>query len=324
MPSRHDVAIIQDVAEPDADRRGVGGVGGGGASRPVLKRIEAVVNAASGSVGPDGAERLSAMLERFGPDAHVANAQPADIEAAVKAAVAAKPDLLIVLAGDGTAGLAARLCGPDGPLVAPLPGGTMNMLPHALYGRVSWPEALEATLSSGVVRPVSGGEVDGRTFYVAAILGAPALWAKAREALRHGKLRQAWLRAQHALRQAFAGRLRYALEDGPRSKTEALTLMCPLVSRACDDDTALEAAALNVHHAGEAFRLGFNMLTGDWRRDPSVTVQRCCHGRAWAKGHMPAILDGEPVRLNRVAEIRFRPVAFRALAPPASGSTAGE
>ena len=52
--------------------------------------------------------------------------------AAVRAAVDAAPDLLIVLAGDGTARLAAELCGLDGPLVAPMAGGTLNMLPHAL------------------------------------------------------------------------------------------------------------------------------------------------------------------------------------------------
>lgn len=286
-----------------------------------LRRVEAVVNAASGSVGPHAAQRLSAALDRFGLDAHVVDAQPAEIEAAVRAAVEAKPDLLIILAGDGTAGLAARLCGPDGPLLAALPGGTMNMLPHALYGRVAWPEALEAVLSQGRVRPVSGGEVDGRLFYVAAILGAPALWAKAREALRHGQFKRAWMRAVHAFKQAFQGRLRFSLEDGARRKTEALTLMCPLVSRAMEDDVALEVAALNVHHAGEAFRLGFNMLIGDWRRDPAVTSERCCSARAWAHGRIPAILDGEPVRLNRTAEIRFHPVAFRALEAAASDNT---
>jgi hypothetical protein len=49
-------------------------------------------------------------------------------------------------------------------------------------------------------------------------------------------------------------------------------------------------------------------------------VQTFCidHGRAWSSGHLPAILDGEPVRLNRLAEIRFRRVAFKALAPPSA------
>lgn len=279
--------------------------------------VEAVVNPASGSVGPHGAARLSELLERFGIAARVSDPDPHDIAEAVRAAVSRKPDVMIVLAGDGTAGLAARTCGPDGPLVVPLPGGTMNMLPYALYGRTSWEEALERTVREGRPHMVSGGEAGGTAFYVAALFGAPALWAKAREAVREGDLRRAWLRAMHALRHAFAGRLRYALEDGPRHRTEALTLMCPLVSTAVDEDTrALEAAALNIEGAAEAFRLGLNMMMGDWRRDPSVEVTLCRRGRAWARGRIPAILDGEPVRFGQEVDFRFLPKAFRALVPP--------
>lgn len=281
-------------------------------------RVEAVVNAASGSVGPDGAKKLEALLSRFGIAAEIADVRPAEIVQAVAAAVARKPDVLIVLAGDGTAGLAARSCGPDGPVVMPLAGGTMNMLPFALYGRTGWEAALERTLGEGRVHMISGGEVDGRAFYVAAILGAPALWAKAREAVRMGDLRRAWMRGVHALKNAFAGQLRYSLEGRPRSTTEALTLMCPLVSTALDEDTrALEAAVLNVENAAGAFRLGFNMMTGDWRRDPAVDVALVRSGRAWVRGgRLPALLDGEPTRFDHEVEFRFVPRAFRALVPP--------
>lgn len=289
-----------------------------------FERVEAVVNAASGSVGQHGARRLADILERFGVQAEVTDAQPSEIAVAVAGAVARKPDVLIVLAGDGTAGLAARSCGPDGPLLVPLPGGTMNMLPYALYGRTDWETALERTLTAGRPHTVSGGELDGQAFYVAAILGAPALWAKAREAVRAGDLRRAWMRGVHALKNAFAGQLRYSLEGGARAKTEALTLMCPLVSTALDENTrALEAAVLNVEGAAEAFRLGLNMMMGDWRRDPSVEVTLCRSGRAWVRGgRLPALLDGEPVRFDHEVEFRFVPRAFRALVPPAAESAA--
>jgi diacylglycerol kinase family enzyme len=42
--------------------------------------------------------------------------------------------LLIVLGGDGTIRSAAALCAQECPLLIPLPGGTMNMLPKAFYG----------------------------------------------------------------------------------------------------------------------------------------------------------------------------------------------
>lgn len=297
-----------------------------------IKRVEAVINHMAGSVGPGADEALAELLTDHGLKATITAPAPADIPAAVTAALARKPDLLIVLAGDGTAALAAGLAGPTGPLVMPLPGGTMNMLPHALYGRLGWKDALVAGLSQGVERPVSGGRVLGqrgaaeRPFYCAAILGAPALWAEAREAIRARKPREALRRALRALSLAFKGRLRFQLDGGPKGKAEALTLMCPLISRAIEDDAHLEAAALNVKNAVEAFRLGAAaLLPGvDWRNDPTVTSTPARQALAWASGRIPAVLDGEPVRLASKIEIRFTPVAFRALAPPVSPPAAAK
>lgn len=194
----------------------------------------------------------------------------------------------------------------------------MNMLPKAIYGDRDWKTALAEILRDGVEKPVSGGEIDGRAFYVAAILGSPALWAEAREAARDGDLRRALTRAQRALHRAFSGRLRFSF--GPlgrtRAKAEALTLLCPLVSRAMDDDEGyLEAAAVDPAGAMDIFRLGFHAAVGDWRTDPKVAVTRVRSGRAWASGRIPAVLDGEPTRLGRNVTFRFKPAAFRALAP---------
>jgi diacylglycerol kinase family enzyme len=202
----------------------------------------------------------------------------------------------------------------------------MNMLPHALYGQKPWRQALTAALSTGVERVVPGGEVDGQAFYVAAILGSPALWAEAREAVRDRKLKQAVMRARRALLQTFSGRLKFRLGDGPPRKAEALTLMSPLISRALDDETALEAAAMDVHTTGDVMRLGLRALLGEigagvgadvgsWRDDPAVSVELCRIGHAWASGRIPAILDGEPMRLPRSVEFVFKPAAFRALVP---------
>jgi diacylglycerol kinase family enzyme len=281
--------------------------------------IEAVVNAASGSVGRGAGEALKAIVEAFGLSVQVAEVHPDQLVQALQAAVGAGPDLLIVLAGDGTARLAAELCGPDGPLLALLPGGTMNMLPKALYGTTDWRRALHLALEQGEVRTVSGGEVGGKAFYVAAILGAPALWADAREAVRAMKLRLALARIRRAAQRAFAGRLRFDLADRRTRKAEALTLMCPLVSRAQTREDALEVDALDPHGVAEAFRLGlraaFSGMFGDWRQDPAVTTERCRQGQAWARGRIPAILDGEPHRFARRVRFSFRPGAFRALAP---------
>jgi len=281
-----------------------------------VRRIQVIANPASGSVGPNVRAEAEAILARHNVEAEIRTTEDGKLEALIELALAAKPDLLVVIAGDGTARAAAEAAGPKGPLVAPLPGGTMNMLPGALYGDRDWQTALEDILTDGVERRVSGGAVDKHTFYVAAILGSPALWAKAREAARMGRLWLAIQRAREAFRRAFRGRLRYTLDGEAKQKSEALTFICPLVSVDLDNDVVgLEAAALDPQSALDVFRLAISAAAGSWRRDTSVDVTVCRQALCWASGQIPAILDGEPVKLDRTAVIRFRPNAFRALVP---------
>ena len=276
-----------------------------------------VANVASGSVGPAAPEELARLLAEFGVSARVHAATGGDLRDKLRASIDAAPDLLVILAGDGTVRAAAELSGPDGPMIAPLPGGTMNMLPHSVYGVRPWPEALRLALTQGRERALGGGCIEGRRFLVAAILGPAALWAPAREAARDGKPRLALARARRAFSRAFTGRLRYALDGGGREKAEALVLMCPIASKVMHaEDGLLEAAALNPHGAGEAVRLGLNALVRDWRADPSVDDQFCRVARVWSAQGIPAILDGETVRLPSLIEARYDPNVCRVLTPP--------
>ena len=287
------------------------------AQAPKISRIEAVVNVASGGANAQDAEQMRALLAGYGAHANVQVADSGEIERRLRSAVDAAPDLLVILAGDGTARAAADMAGPQGPMIAPLPGGTMNMLPHAVYGAVPWREALTDALESGVERDIGGGLIEGRSFLVAAILGAPALWAPAREAVREGQLRLAFARMRRAWRRAFSGRLRYALDDGPRGKAEALAFLCPLASTALSDEAqSLEAAIIDPQTVGEAARIGFKALVDDWRNDPAVSAGPCLQARVWAASRVPAVLDGEPVWLASNATVDWRPRVARLLAPP--------
>jgi len=284
--------------------------------RPRLQRIAAVVNSAAGSVGPDAADALSALVAEHGYQLALSAPAPGEIGKAVREAVDAAPDLLLILAGDGTARLAAELSGPDGPMVAPLAGGTLNMLPHAIYGAIPWRDALTALLDGGVEQDVSGGKVDGRAFFVAAVLGSPALWSNAREALRKGRLLEMGRRAQHALSRAFSGPLRFGVDGGAGGVAEALALITPLVSKKLEGQTALEMAAFDLKDALEVARLAFNGLLGEWRNDPAVRAHPVERGWASARRRIPCILDGESLQLPRKVGFEFTPRAFRTLAPP--------
>ncbi len=304
-----------NAAEPSDDAGAVQATPRALTSHVTIRSAIVLVNPLSGSTGPRAVEDALAIMAEYDCPSQVVELVGATLDDQVDAALAQKPDVLFVLAGDGTARAVASRAGPDGPLIAPLPGGTMNMLPKALYGTTDWKAALRDALETGSEQFVSGGVVLGESFYCAGIFGSPALWAPAREAMRTGKLSLAWTYARRALRRAFSGKIRVELDDGKMRRTEALALISPMISKAMEEPVGLEAAAMNPMDAAEAFRLAATALFSDWRQDPSVATQPAKRVRIRARSRIPAVLDGEPTLLPPDTTVRFVPKAFRALAP---------
>ncbi|WP_394762175.1 diacylglycerol/lipid kinase family protein [Phenylobacterium sp.] len=277
--------------------------------------IVAILNTGSGSCDASSAGQAEALFAAEGlADVDVVAVTPDRLSDALDAAVA-KAKVLIVLGGDGTIGTAATRCGETGPLLIPLPGGTMNMLPKALYGTSDWREALTATLAAPRLQTVSGGELAGHRFYCAAILGAPSLWADAREAVREGHLLDAAQKAVTATRRSLSDAVDFDFGETSGSG-DAVAVICPLVSDALTGhERALEAVALDLKTATALFGLAFHAAYDGWRNDPSVIRVTTRNVTVTGHGALPTILDGEKVRIGRKAEIRFLPVAFRALVP---------
>jgi diacylglycerol kinase family enzyme len=278
-------------------------------------KLVAILNTGSGSCDATSADQAKAVFAEAGRGhVEIVSVDPAGLDAALDAAVA-KAKVLVVLGGDGTIGTAANKCGDKGPLLIPLPGGTMNMLPKALYGSLSWQEALAATLAQPKLQKVSGGVVGDHRFYCAAILGAPSLWADAREAVREGHLLEAAQKAVTATRRSLSDAVDYRFGKISGS-AEAVAVICPLVSDALDgDEPALEAVALDPTTAAGLFGLAFHAAYDGWRNDPSVTCVKATKVEVEGHGALPVILDGEKVRTGRKAVVTFLPVAFRAIVP---------
>lgn len=280
-----------------------------------LLRIIMLINPMSGGVGNGAEEQARAILDQYDVEADIEILDGDSFQQTVDDAIASKPDALLVLAGDGTARSVATLAGKAGILVAPLPGGTMNMLPKALYGTGDWKQALQKMLDEGEPRPVAGGSIGDEHFYCAAIIGAPALWAPAREAIRSGQLSEAWSKARLAFRRAFSGRVRLSLDGRPAQKAEALVLITPLISKAFnEDDPGLEAAIMTTADTGQALRLAANAVFNDWRDDDAVATTRTRKVQLWGKARIPAVIDGETVPVGKEATVHFIPHAFTALA----------
>jgi diacylglycerol kinase family enzyme len=273
-----------------------------------------VLNRASGGFDDRSEALARSLFEAAGvADPSIACADPSDLRVTLKRALG-EADVVVILAGDGTMAAAASLCRGKGPAVVPLPGGTMNVLSHALYGRHPWREVLRRVLAAPRSRIVSGGCVGDRVFMVSAMLGVPSRWIEAREALRKGRLRTAAARLADAWKQPYPEALRYHFGPGIEGAARAVAVRCPLTSRALSpEDALLEAAAIDPRSAARALELGVNALFGHWRDDPDVTVRTTTVVRAARSGGIPAVLDGEAIALPEEIELTFTPHALTVL-----------
>jgi diacylglycerol kinase family enzyme len=285
-------------------------------SAALHNRLVAVLNTASGSFTPQAPAEVRAIFDQSGlGHGEVICANPLELDGVLDAAVE-KADVLVVLGGDGTIRSAAEKSGHSDNILIPLPGGTMNMLPRALYGARAWREALTDTLAEPELYGVSGGRAGPHAFFVAAIIGAPTLWADAREAVRDRHFVEAVRRAATALRRGMSEPLDYVFDGCLTGSAEAVAIMCPLISKVMrGDEELLEAAAIDTRSAGEILRLGVNTLFNDWRSDPSVVRAKIRKATVTGHGRVPLTVDGELVRLGRRVEIEFVSPAFRSLVP---------
>jgi diacylglycerol kinase family enzyme len=228
-------------------------------------------------------------------------------------------ELLIVLGGDGTIRTAAEACSRAGSYLIPLPGGTMNMLPRALYGDVSWQDALKNTLADPATKVLSGGRVADKLFFVAAVIGAPALWVETRESIREGDVRGAVEKGVVALQRMFDNKVQYSISPEINGQAEVVAVICPLISEEmAESEQALEAAAINVENASELIGLATVAAFGKWREDKRVTLSKTQRVTVQSAKQIPLFLDGERVSVGEKAEICFVTRTVNVLVPRAS------
>ena len=276
-------------------------------------RVVAVLNRASGGFDP-GCEVLVAKILEEAKISHarIICTEPADLHETLGRAKA-EADVIVLLAGDGTIAAAANLSSGQQPPLIPLPGGTMNVFSHALYGRHHWTKVLRAVLSDPVLRVVSGGRAGDRLFFVSAILGVTTRWAEAREALRRGDLSGGASFIAEALRHPTRDSLRYHFGPDVDGVAKAIAVRCPLISAMSGPNEALLAAAIDPRSAAQALELGVNVLFRRWRSDPCITLKATRAVRISRRGGIPAVLDGEAVTFSENLQISLEPSAMKVL-----------
>jgi len=283
---------------------------------PELK-VGVIINTSSGGCDLESEQKMLSILTGAGVVEPKTWCGEADkMERFFAEAAGQKPEVLIVLGGDGTIRTAAEASAEKGSYLIPLPGGTMNMLPRALYGNVSWEEALKKTLTAPSTKVLSGGRVANKRFFIAAIVGAPALWTQPRESVREGNIADAIKKGSVAFRRMFETKVQYLISGGAKGETEAVALICPLISEEMSDsEQALEAAIIDVESAAEVIGLATTAAFGKWRDDKNILLTKTKRINVQSSKDIPATLDGEKVNLARSAEIDFVSHALTVLVP---------
>lgn len=137
---------------------------------PATERVAVVVNTAARS----GARVLPLVREALRGVAEEVVVRPVDggaeLEAALAAAMAGEPDLLVVGGGDGTIGCAAAMVAHTPTTLGVLPLGTANDFARTLEIPSQLTAAVD-TLLTGKVVDVDLGRVDGRAYLNVASVG---------------------------------------------------------------------------------------------------------------------------------------------------------
>jgi diacylglycerol kinase family enzyme len=270
-------------------------------------KVGAIINTSSGGCESESEQKMLSILKRAGVVEPKMWCGGADhMEHSFAEATEQKLEVLIVLGGDGTIRTAAEACAEKGPFLIPLPGGTMNMLPRALYGDVSWEDALKNALTAPSVKVLSGGRIADKQFFIAVIVGAPALWAEPRESIREGDIVDAIEKGSVAFRNMFETKVQYTISEEIKGEAEAVALICPLISEEMSDsEQALEAAVIDVESAAELISLATTAAFGKWRDNRNILLTKTKRVGVQSGKDIPATLDGESINLGTSAEIDF-------------------
>lgn len=269
--------------------------------------VDVVINPLSGGVSGHEPARIRQIVQEQGCHVcamHVLREE----DIAALAELPLQGEAVVALGGDGT--LKTLLDVADRP-VLPLPGGTMNMLAQAVLGEGDWEALLKQALQRPRLGRLAAGDLSGRRFYVAALLGPAAHWARARESVRRGLVRDTVVRLRRAVSVLKHGRLAYLVPQSEAEWAEAreLLLMTSAASPRLPAEGPLEGIAIENHSVRALARLGLATLATGWQDTQDVAGFRIASLEVRAHHRIPCLLDGEFTRLPRRVKLRFLPEA---------------
>ena len=250
------------------------------------------------SSGSNDAAGLSAVREHCGargmPVEHV-TCFPRDNLPTPQALDAAGIGIAALFAGDGTINAALDALAGWGGKVLVLPGGTMNLLYHRLFGDLDMVEAIDAVASGKAVTcRAEMIESSAGNGYAGVLAGPGTSWNTVREAMRQRDLAGMAREASEALEYTLDGPP-VASVDPKLGKTEGY----PLIQLSPTRD-GIEITAFHAETTGEYVKQTVALLQHDFRTGPHDvlgTAGRVTLRTVGAEA-LGLLLDGEPAQAS--------------------------
>jgi diacylglycerol kinase family enzyme len=323
-------------------------------------RYVIILNEEAGKAGhtpPGGSpDELRAAFAEAGITAEIQVPAPEGIEPAVRAALASRPDAVVIGGGDGTVRTAAAILAGSGVPLGVLPLGTFNHFAKDLKLPTDVKEAV-AVLVAGASRDIDVGEVNGRVFINNCSLGAYAEAVRRRDALRARRGLGKWWAMCRASYEEFRRlrrlRLRISTEPGAGSKESeagnrtknpkpgtgnpaaSRPVRTPVVVvgnnrysghlfnqslRPRLDEGRLWLYTVRARRHLEVLRMMFQSLFGQLDETDALDAEAATEIVIESDcGPVPIAADGEVLDLKAPFRFRTRPGALRVIAPAGEG-----
>ena len=274
-------------------------------------RVWLVTNEKSGSNDPARLDSLRRSFAANGLDMVGETHFPAEMPPPPAALDQKAVDIVAIFAGDGTLNaVISDLAGWGGAVLA-LPGGTMNLLYHRLFGDLVTDEAIRRAAAGSLVRRRPGTISCAAGIGYAGLLAGPATaWYDVREALRDADFARLAESAERALEESFHGE--YVRCEAPALGRREGYPMLVLGPR----DDGIEVTAYHAENAAEVLEQVAAILRRNFRSGPHdrlghVAALRMASVRGDPFG---ILLDGEEAQAGPVEDFTLVPAPVDLLA----------
>lgn len=294
-----------------------------------VKHVSVVLNAKAGALfdRADAGDKLRQALAEAGLEADFIPFDAGTLPERLAMAAASGADAVVVAGGDGTVACAgSALVDHDLPLGV-LPFGTMNLLAKDLGLPIGDLAAAIQIIAGGKVRTIDVGDVNGKVFLCASMLGMPTHLGRTREETRGSALRLWWHMANAAGRLLHrARRLRVQLKvDGMPATVRAVSLSLTVgrldeASGRNFGRTDLQSGQIGIYviqriGVRDVVRLAARMALGRWRQDSAVSERLAKQVEVSARNALHVMNDGELMLMQPPLRYRVRAAALRVLVP---------